>query len=64
MNRILGLLLGPLLFFTVGCDPGMSIRQTPQGASANTKSALVIRIATTHQLRGETHYAPKRKYVI
>ena len=61
MNRVFSFLVSTFLIVTIGCDPGMSIRQATENANdtGQLNAVLVIRVATTHQLIGEMHYAPK-----
>ena len=49
-----------LLFLTIACDPGMTIRQTSSLGATNGAS-LVVNIKTSHPLIGETWYAPEIK---
>jgi hypothetical protein len=54
------------LLLLIACDPGVSIHQiTSQNpaivGSTATDSRVVVNVTTTHQLIGETWYAPKVK---
>ena len=66
MKNTLATLIATMTVLAVGCDPGMSIRQTKSsyeatnGASA-TGARIVIDVKTTRQIIGETHDAPQVK---
>jgi hypothetical protein len=66
VKNTLATLIATMTVLAVGCDPGMSIRQTKSsyeatnGASA-TGARIVIDVKTTRQIIGETHYAPQVK---
>jgi len=58
-----GALLALSLYFLIGCDPGMSIRQvnsvTRPPKPVIIPSELVLDVKTTHQLIGESWYDPE-----
>jgi hypothetical protein len=55
-----GAFLTAVMVLTIGCDPGMMIRQTSSPGAASGASAAVY-VKTSHPLIGETWYAPEVK---
>lgn len=49
-----------VMVLTIGCDPGMMIRQTSSPGAASGASVAVY-VKTSHPLIGETWYAPEVK---
>jgi len=59
MSRTISVILSVLLSALIACDPGMAIRQQDVPKNPESRVGLTIRIATRHQLIGESWYAPK-----
>jgi hypothetical protein len=57
MRRLAGTLLSVLLVLAIGCDPGMTIRQTHSLGAADGTS-VAVHVNSSHPLIGETWYAP------
>ena len=69
-NRLTKTVLNKLPLATclliVACDPGMAIRQVKAPGQTQTKRSstderLIVQVKTSHQLIGETSYAPQVK---
>ena len=48
-----------LLLLIVACDPGVIIRQVGPVSGAVTQNSVILHVKSTHQLIGETWYAPQ-----
>lgn len=60
MKKAGGAFLTAVMVLTIGCDPGMMIRQTTSSGAASGASVAVY-VKTSHPLIGETWYAPEVK---
>jgi hypothetical protein len=68
LTRAFGIIAVALQMLTVGCDPGMIIRQADYlGKSPNrvsgTADTVVVSVRTEHQLIGESWYDPEIRVI-
>jgi len=59
MRRVFVAFVLPLPLLIVACDPGVTIRQADSPKEVGKRSSVILRVKSTRQLIGETHYAPQ-----
>jgi hypothetical protein len=59
MRRVFVAFVLPLPLLIVACDPGVTILQADSPKEVGKRSSVILRVKSTHQLIGTTHYAPQ-----